>query len=94
MNPVPFPQANRNLTAPAGMTREECGDLPTFTDGRHCISLWGLSWRERLRVLFTGRVWLWVWSGHTQPPVALSAESPFAPLRKGSGERPSTPRVR
>ena len=32
--------------------------LPAYTDQVETISLWGLSWRERLKILFTGRVWL------------------------------------
>lgn len=32
--------------------------LPAYSNERETISLWGLTWRERLRVLFTGRLWL------------------------------------
>ena len=73
MKPVEFPQANRNLLKPDGMTDEECGSLPVYTDGRFCVSLWKMTWKERLSVLFFGKVWLWVHSGVTQPPVALEA---------------------
>lgn len=72
MEPDKFPQANKNLLKPEGMT-EECGDLPVFTDGNQCISLWSMTWRERLSALFFGRVWLFVHSGQTQPPVGLMA---------------------
>jgi hypothetical protein len=73
MEPIGFPQANRNLLKPEGMTDEECGSLPVFSDGRQCISLWQLSWKERFSALFFGRVWLYVFSGATQPPVGLLA---------------------
>ena len=32
--------------------------LPAYTDDRETISLWALTWRERIRALFTGRLWL------------------------------------
>jgi hypothetical protein len=83
VTPTTFPEANRTLTKPEGWTDEQCGELPTFSDGESCISCWSLSWRERLVLLFTGRIWLWVWSGRTQPPVALSADPPFAPREEG-----------
>ena len=62
MKPGPFPQANRTLTKPQGMTDEECGPLPTYTDGTTCISMWRLSWRERIVALLFGKVWLGVLS--------------------------------
>jgi len=74
MQPIIFEQANKNLLKPEGMTDEECGSLPVFTDGKVCISLWQMTWRERLSALFFGRVWLFVTSGATQPPVGLMAE--------------------
>ena len=74
MNPVIFDQANRNLLKPDSMTDEECANLPVYTDGSVCISLWKMTWKERLSALFFGRVWLWVHSGETQPPDALSVE--------------------
>ena len=74
MKPKKFEQANKNLLKPEGMTDEECGSLPVFTDGTQCISLWQMTWRERLSALFFGKVWLSIYSGQTQPPVWLMAE--------------------
>lgn len=71
LNPIRFPEANKNLLKPQGMTDEECRSLWVFNDGIECISCWKLSWRERLNVLLHGKVWLSVLSGYTQPPVAL-----------------------
>jgi len=73
MEPRPFEQSNKTLNAPAGMTEEECGSLPVFSDGNQCISLWQMTWRERFSALFFGKIWLFVWSGQTQPPVSLMA---------------------
>jgi hypothetical protein len=72
MRPDKFEQANKGLTAPEGMTKDECGDLPVYNDGLMSISCWKMTWRERLSALFFGRVWLWVHAGKTQPPVALA----------------------
>lgn len=73
MEPIKFPESNADLQKPEGWTDEECGSLPVFRDGQQCISLWKMTWRERFSALFFGRVWLYVWSKNTQPPVGLSA---------------------
>ena len=75
MKPVKFPESNRCLKAPSGM--ENCIDLHTFTDGEHSISKWRLDWRDRIAVLLGGHVWLWVVSGHTQPPVTIDIANPW-----------------
>lgn len=74
MDPINFKQATINLQKPLGMTDAECGPLPIYGDGHICISCWRPSLRERLSILFFGRVWLWVHSGQTQPPVALEGK--------------------
>jgi len=74
MKPVKFKEHNLNLTAPPGMSEEECAPLPVFTDGQQCISCWELSAEEIEKVRRTGRIWLSVMSGNTQPPVWLSAQ--------------------
>ena len=74
MQPVKFEEANKNLLKPASMTDEECASLWVFTDGQQCVSRWQLSWRDRLRVLWYGHIWLSVHSGQTQPPVRLDSE--------------------
>lgn len=73
MEPMKFEQANKDLLKPEGWTDEECGSLPVYSDGRQCISLWKMTWRERLSALFFGKVWLSVHMGQTQPPVWLMA---------------------
>ena len=73
MEPVKFKQANKDLLKPEGWTDEQCSSLPVFTDGKECISLWQMTWRERFSALFFGKIWLFVYSGQTQPPVALMA---------------------
>lgn len=77
MKAITFKEANQLLHKPEGITDEQCQALPVWTDKKHCVSCWQATWKERLFFLLTGRVWLWVWSGHTQPPVAASVDMPF-----------------
>jgi len=71
MEPKEFKYANKNLLKPQDMTDEECGSLPVYTDGEVCISLWKMTLRERFSALFFGRVWVFIHSGYTQPPISL-----------------------
>lgn len=77
MKPATFKESNRELAKPSDMTDAECSSLPVYTDGKICISLWKATWKERIRFLLTGKVWIWVHSGHTQPPIAIDTVSPF-----------------
>lgn len=74
MIPIKFPEANKNLTKPNDMTDSECRSLWVYTDGKQCISCWKLSWRQRIKALLFGKVWLSVLSGGTQPPVWLDCD--------------------
>ncbi len=77
MKPIDFPESNKNLLKPEGMTDEECGSLPVLTDGQVCVSCWELSEEEKKQLLETGKIWLMVYSGQTQPPVCLTTEKPI-----------------
>lgn len=77
MKPIDFPESNRNLARPRNTTPEECTSLPILQTGDFCISCWQGTWRDRLRFLFTGKCWLSVWSGVTQPPAKVTTEEPF-----------------
>lgn len=74
MVPVQFKEANKNLLKPEGMTDAECSSLWVYTDGKQCISCWKLSWKQRIKALLFGKVWLSVLSGGTQPPVWLDCD--------------------
>lgn len=71
MEPAKFPQSNVTLKCPDEIDGQPCGDLPVYTDGKVCVSLWRLTWLDRLRALFYGNLWLYLWTGATQPPVGL-----------------------
>jgi hypothetical protein len=52
--------------------------LPVIFDGEKVTSRWALSWRERLRVLIGGSVWLQVRTcGQPLQPVRVSSRHPF-----------------
>ena len=76
MYPMRFPQENRIMNAPPGL-EEECQSLSVEihrVNGREeTLSVWGLTWRERLSVLLYGRVWLNV-SQNPTPMVWLAAQ--------------------
>lgn len=69
MKPIKFKEATKNLLKPENMTDEECSSLWVYNDGRECVSCWRLTWKERIKALLFGKVWLGVLSGFTQPPV-------------------------
>lgn len=75
--PVDFAGSNFTWKGwPAAAGRPAVDDLPALKndDGR-TVSCWRMSWRERLRVLLTGRVWLCVLG--RQPPVRVDGCCPF-----------------
>ena len=55
--------------------------LPAFTNDRETISLWAMTWRERICLLFTGKLWLrQINFGQPLQPQKLSVETPFGDL--------------
>ena len=76
MKPKYFKESTGYLKKPSSMTDEECGSLHIFQDENSgtCISLWTVSFWERLKFLFHGHIWLGVLSGNTQPPVWLNCK--------------------
>lgn len=74
LNPIKFPEANKNLLKPSSMIDEECSSLWVYSDGCECISCWKLSFAQRIKALLFGRIWLSVLSGHTQPPVWIDCD--------------------
>lgn len=81
MKPAKFEEVNLTYTRPENMTDEECGSLPVHQYERGIISCWKLSFCERVKVIFTGRVWLDV-AATRQPPVWLGVNAPFIRERK------------
>lgn len=80
MIPASFPEENRVLNKPAGMSDDECaplsvcctyqGDMPVV------VSCWKLTQEDLDHILKHKRVWLTVY-GPSMPPVYLSGKRPF-----------------
>jgi len=76
MEPINFKEANKNFIKPDSMTDEECGSLPAYQDEKYLISCWRPSIKERIKLLFAGKIWAWIY-GQNQPPISLGCKSPF-----------------
>lgn len=83
MKPIDFPQSTKVLQKPSTMSDNECSSLHVWNDGKQCVSCWKPTFKERMNILFGGKVWLGVLSRKTQPPVFVSGEMVFekAPLK-------------
>lgn len=74
MKPTPFPEQNIVWAE----DQPEYLPLPAYTDERYTVSCWALTWRERVQLLFTGRLWLLQLNyGRPLQPQRPSVESPF-----------------
>lgn len=71
MKPIKFSRSNKTLLKPSNMLDEECSSLDVYTDDKQCVSCWKMSLWERLSSLLFGKIWLYVLSGDTQPPILL-----------------------
>ena len=67
MKPIKFKESNVLLTG-----KGDIKNLPAFRDGEHIMSCWKMSFREKLKFLIFGRIWLIVKSSKTQPPMSLN----------------------
>ena len=57
--------------------------LAVYRANEYALSRWRMSWKERLCVLWTGNVYLWVMTDWRKPfpPVMLQTEEPGTSLR-------------
>lgn len=77
MDPISFVNMNMTFTKPVDWTGpEECLDLPAYDNGKQLITCWKGTWKDRIRYLFTGQIWLWIWA-KVPPPVAIDTRYPF-----------------
>jgi hypothetical protein len=74
MVPIKFREQTGVLLKPEDMTDEECAPLPIHHDGEWYVSCWRLSFKEKIKALLYGRIWLYVRGKVSQPPVSLSCE--------------------
>ncbi|WP_421505516.1 hypothetical protein [Brucella pseudogrignonensis] len=69
---VKFAGANKELMPPTGA--ENISSLHTYTNGMCSVSCWHLSPDELAEVIRTGRVFVSVFSGSSQPPIFVGGE--------------------
>jgi hypothetical protein len=77
MTPIAIKNATHVLGKPEGWDEESrgtCSGLPVIQSDGVFYSYWRASWRERMRVLLTGRIRLCVASA-SHPPVMLDTDS-------------------
>lgn len=86
MQPIDFRERNRILHAPPGM-EETCIPLPVYSNGEYTLSVWQFSPAEIGEFNRTGKLFLAVYFGDTQPPVWLT---PFKPELAEVPGRPFT----
>lgn len=83
MNPIKFKEQTGILKRPHNMTAEECEPLPIHFTGKEYISCWKMSFKERFKALFFGKIWLYVFSEISQPPVAVVCDKNiFGPTKE------------
>jgi hypothetical protein len=76
--PVKFDQATKVLVAPKDMTDEECGRLYVHAADGIVTSCWELTQDELAEIALNGgRLFVHVWSGESQPPIAIGTANPF-----------------
>lgn len=76
MKPIKFKESNKTLLTPKNIAGSKCLPLPVFSDGTDRVSCWRVTFLERLKILFTGKIWLVV-LGRTHSPLYIDANCPF-----------------
>lgn len=75
--PIAFPGHNYVYKAPEGLG-DKIGDLPVHRTGAQHTTCWQLHWKDRIRILFTGRIWVLQLS-HQMPPMSVQVANPLKP---------------
>lgn len=77
MNPIEFKEQNKVYAK----NQTQYKPLPVYEDNGDygsCIHCWELSFIERIKILFTGKLWVYVLNfGHPLHPIKLMVNNPF-----------------
>jgi hypothetical protein len=83
MEPIKFKESNITFAE----NQKEYKDLPAYKDNGIegiIISCWKMNFKERIIILFTGKIWLWLWSFNKPlTPSLLETKNPFKGNKKG-----------
>ena len=83
MKAIKFEHVNKVLKA------DGCHDLPVYFDGRNIIFCWKLSLKERIKLLFTGKLWHLILSNRSCiQPVSLDVNYPFVKNPNETTQKP------
>jgi hypothetical protein len=85
MKPIKFKEVNIVFQMPLSLTNKNVDQtLPAYADPARAqiISCWKLTIWESIQVAFTGRIWLWMLSRNSLPPVSIITHSPFISPRE------------
>lgn len=66
MRPIKFEESNKTLTA-----RDPIEALPVYDSGEVIMSCWKMNFKERIKALIHGRIWLQILADQTHEPVSL-----------------------
>lgn len=70
--PIKFEGQNAELVGPKD--DDTIQPLPVFRNGACCVSCWELTAEERAEIAASGRIFLSIFMGNTQPPVFIGSE--------------------
>lgn len=83
MKPIKFKEQTGILLKLHDMSDEECESLPIHFTGDHYISCWKMNFKERIKALFFGKIWLYIYSKISQPPVGIVCDKTvFDPVKE------------
>lgn len=71
MRPIKFKEQTGTLTKPKSMTDKDCGSLPVRRTGKDIISCWKMNYKDRIKALLFGKIWLHIMGKETHPPVGV-----------------------
>ena len=82
MKMIPFPECNTKFTSGEEGVKTAVGLKTKMEDGRTVvIYCWYLSFFDRLKLLFTGKVWTSMMAEHPNP-ITVRSDPPFYPKGK------------
>lgn len=73
--PVEFPGVNLRLNAAPGSEHNVNSGIPAFNNKVSTITCWELSAEELRDILATGKVWVSIMAGSSQPPLFVGSET-------------------
>lgn len=75
MEPTTFPE---QTTVWAKNQKEDYKPLPAYSDETQTVTCWKLTWYERIKILFTGKMWFQQMNfGQKLQPQYMTVDKPF-----------------